>query len=152
MGFLVTVAVLVSAPPSGGAQARLDEARAAIVAAEKARGVDVVEDAWALWKAGWVAEANLAFFGEAARLVEDGKRSLARVELDRAVVAFEKAEHTFDEHRGWAGADVEQAEAAKWHGVVLFELKRHDEANEAWSRAKLLDPTCELTEAMVRPD
>ena len=50
------------------------------------------------------------------------------------------------------GVPQEWAEAAKWHGVALFELKRRDDATRAWSIAKLLEPDSPLTEAMVRPE
>jgi len=66
--FLVTVAVLLSAPPSGGAAARRAEATAALEAAESARGAEVVEDAAELVAAGWTAERNLAFFARGAQL------------------------------------------------------------------------------------
>jgi hypothetical protein len=152
VGFLVTVAVLVVAPPSGGAQARVDEARAAIVAAERTRGVEVVEDAESLVEHGWTAEVNLRFFAEAAALVRDGQRALTRVELQRAEELFALAERIYDEHPHAAGVRAEHAEAAKWHGVAWFELKSKARAEEAWAHAKWLDPTIELTEAMVRPE
>jgi hypothetical protein len=144
--FLVTVAVLVSAPPSGGAAARQVEATAALEAAERACGNDVVVDAERLWNAGWVAEKNLAFFGEAARLVDEGKRKLARVELEAAADAFARAETIYREH----DAGTERGEAAKWRGVALFELKRRDEAAREFGVAKSFG--AELTEAQVRPE
>jgi hypothetical protein len=152
VGFLVTVAVLVSAPPSGGAQARLGEARAAIVKAERARGAEVVEDARSLVQSGWTAEANLAFFAEAAARVQEGHRALARVELERAEEAFAAAERIYSEHAALPGVRIEHAEAAKWHGVAWFELKNKQQAADAWGRALMLDPKVELTEAMVRPE
>lgn len=148
----MTVAVLVSAPPSGGAQARLGEARAAIVAAERARGVEVVEDAADLVEHGWTAEANLRFFAEAAALVRDGQRALTRVELQHAAELFALAERIYDEHPHAAGVRAEHAEAAKWHGVAWFELRSKAMAEKVWAHAKWLDPTIELTEAMVRPE
>ncbi len=148
----MTVAVLVSAPPSGGAQGRLDEARAAIVAAEKARGVEVIEDPMALVNAGWTAEKNLAFFAGGAQLVSDGRRALARVELEKAETLFAASERAYRSRVRRAGVAAEWAEAAKWHGVALYELKRRDQAAEAWSRAKALAPDVQLTEAMVRPE
>jgi hypothetical protein len=150
--FLVTVAVLVSAPPSGGAGARLDEARAAIAAAERARGVDVVEDPEALVAAGWTAERNLAFFARGAQLVSDGRRALARVELEKAEALLGEAERAYEAKPAWPGARAEWAEAAKWHGVALFELKRREPAMRAWARAKGLLADSPLTEAMVRPE
>jgi hypothetical protein len=150
--FLVTVAVLVSAPPSGGAAARRAEATAALEAAERARGATVVSNAQELYERGWIAEKRLAFFGEAARLVEEGKRKLSRVELEAAAEAFEAAETVYSAHKAWDGVASAYAEAAKWRGVALFELKRRDDAMRAFSRAKGFDPATELTEAMVRPD
>ena len=44
------------------------------------------------------------------------------------------------------------SEAAKWHGVALFELKQRDEAMREFSLAKLLEPDSPLTEAQVRPE
>jgi len=150
--FLVTVAVLVTAPPSGGAGARLGEAKASLVAAERARGVDVVEDAAELVAAGWTAEKNLAFFGRAAELVSDGRRALARVELEKAETLLAQAESAYAPELARPGVAEEWADAAKWHGVALFELKRRDEAVAAWGRAKALHPDALLTEAMVRPE
>jgi len=152
VGFLVTVAVLVSAPPSGGAQARLGEARAAIVRAERARGAEVLEDPAALVAEGWTAEKNLGFFGKAAQLVSDGRRALARVELDKAEALLAQAESVYGAESARPGVAAEWALAATWHGVVLFELKRREEANRAWARAKSLVPDEPLTEAMVRPE
>ncbi|HEY2748628.1 MAG TPA: hypothetical protein VGL86_28600 [Polyangia bacterium] len=152
MGFLVTVAVLVSAPPSGGAEARLGEARAAIVAAEKARGVEVLEDPEALVKAGWIGEKHLAFFAEGERLVGDARRALARVELEKAEALLDKAEATYRGHANLPGVRAEWGEAAKWHGVALFELRRRTEALAAWARAKALEPESPLTDAVVRPE
>jgi hypothetical protein len=150
--FLVTVAVLVTAPPSGGAAAHLGEARAALVAAESARGLDVIDDPFALVANGWRAEAQLGFFGEAARLVADGQRKLARVELEAAEQAFAAAEKLYQEHRALPGVCTAWAEAAKWRGVALYELKRRDEARSEFGLAKGLDRATELTEAMVRPE
>ena len=152
MHFLGTVAVLVTAPPSGGAGARLGEARAAVAAAERARGVDVIEDPPAMLAAGWTKETNLAFFARGAQLVADGRRALARVELDKAEALLAEAEHVYEPKTAWPGAKAEWAEAAKWHGVALFELKRTQAAMEAWARAKGLSPDSPLTEAMVRPE
>lgn len=152
MHFLVTVAVLVQAPSSGGASARLGEARAAIVAAERARGAEVIEDPEALVAAGWTAERNLAFFARGSELVSDGRRALARVELQNAEALLAAAEKVYEPERARPGVDAEWADAAKWHGVALYELKRRDEATEAWRRAKALYPDTMLTEAMVRPE
>lgn len=152
MHFLVTVAVLVAAPPSGGAGARLGEAKAALVAAEAARGADVVDDPAALAAAGWTAERDLAFFARGARLVDDGRRALARVELDKAAERLDAAERVYAPELARPGVAEEWAEAAKWHGVALFELKRRDEAAQAWGRAKALFAGAMLTEAMVRPE
>lgn len=148
----MTVAVLVSAPPSGGAGARLDEARAAIVKAERARGTEVLEDPAALVDEGWTAEKNLAFFARGAQLVSDGRRALGRVELEKAEALLAEAESVYENERLRPGVAADWALAAKWHGVVLFELKRRDEANQAWARAKSLMPDEPLTEAMVRPE
>jgi hypothetical protein len=150
--FLVTVAVLVYAPQSGGAGARQAEATAALVAAERAAGADVVEDPYALLAKGWTAEKNLAFFAHGAQLVTDGRRALAHVELERAEKLLAEAGRLYREHVATPGVPQEWAEAAKWHGVALFELKRRDEATRAWSIAKLLEPDSPLTEAMVRPE
>jgi len=149
---LVTVAVLLSAPPSGGAAARRAEATAAVIAAEEARGVDVVVDPGALLERGWMSEKRLAFFGEAARLVDDGRRKLARVELDAAEQAFARAEALYEGHEALPGVRSSWAEAAKWRGVALYELKRREDAVRAFARAKGLDAATELTEAMVRPE
>jgi hypothetical protein len=150
--FLVTVAVLVQAPTSGGAGARLGEARAAVAAAERARGADVLEDADAMLAAGWTAERNLAFFGRGARLVADGRKALARVELEKAEALLAEAERAYESKTALPGARAEWAEAAKWHGVALFELKRREPAARAWARAKALSPESPLTEALVRPE
>lgn len=146
----MTVAILVSAPPAGGAAARRSEATAALAAAARARGADVVADAERLWTEGWVAEKNLQFFGEAARLVDDGRKQLARVELDAAAATFQRAEQLYEQHASVPGVTGPYAEAAKWHGVALFELKRRDEARAEFGVAKALG--AELTEAMVRPE
>lgn len=148
----MTVAVLVAAPPSGGAIARRGEATAALEAAARARGADVVADAAALFARGWVAEKNLAYFGAAARLVDDGHKQLARVELEAAEQTFARAEGILGEHEGEPLVAAAWAEAAKWHGVALFELKRRDEAVRAFARAQALEPATELTEAVVRPE
>jgi hypothetical protein len=150
--FLVTVAVLVSAPPSGGAGARVGEATRALEAAERARGAEVIEDPAALVAQGWTAEANLAFFGRGAQLVSDGRRALARVELDKAEARLADAERLYAPEAARPGVAPEWAEAAKWHGVALFELKRPEDAAREWSLAKRLEPASELTEAMVRPE
>jgi len=150
--FLVTVAVLLSAPPSGGAAARRAEATAALEAAERARGADVVEDPLALVAAGWTAESNLAFFARGAQLVSDGRRALARVELEKAEALFEAAEASYRAEAARPAVASEWADAAKWHGVALFELKRAQDATRAWGLAKRLEPATELTEAMVRPE
>lgn len=152
MHFLVTVAVLVQAPPSGGAAVRLAEAKAAVVAAERARGVDVLEDAEAMLAAGWTKESNLAFFARGAQLVSDGKRALQHVELDKAAALLAEAEQLYAAKDAWPGVRAEWAEAAKWHGVALFELKRAAEAHQAWAHAKALLPESPLTEADVRPE
>ncbi|HEY2749144.1 MAG TPA: hypothetical protein VGL86_31210, partial [Polyangia bacterium] len=152
MHFLVTVAVLLSAPPSGGARARQVEATAALEAAERARGADVVEDPLGLVAVGWTAESNLAFFARGAQLVSDGRRALARVELEKAEALFGDAEATYRPSAARPGVASEWAEAAKWHGVALFELKRAQEAAREWGLAKRLEPASELTEAMVRPE
>jgi tetratricopeptide (TPR) repeat protein len=150
--FLVTVAVLVYAPQSGGAGARQAEATAALVAAERAAGAEVVEDPFALVAAGWTAERNLAFFARAAQLVSDGRRALAHVELERAEGLFAQAEVIFTPEEARPAVRQEWADAALWHGVALFELKRRSDAIDAWKRAKSLYPDTLLTEAMVRPD
>ena len=153
MQFLVTVAVLVTAPPSGGAAARRGAATAALVAAERARGAsDVVVNPLAMLAAGWTAERNLAFFGRGAALVAEGRRALERVELDEAEKRLGEAEAVYAPELGRPGVAAEWAEAATWHGVALFELKRRDEAAEAWGRAKALFTDTLLTEAMVRPE
>lgn len=156
MHFLVTVAVLVYAPPSGGATARKGAAEAALAAAERARGVSVVGDALStarrLQGEGWVAADELAFFGRAAQLVSDGRGALARVELERAEAAFAQAETLLRAELARAGVPTEAATAALWHGVALFELGHRSEAQRAWRRAVALEPTSTLTEAMVRPD
>jgi hypothetical protein len=150
--FLVTVAVLVYAPPSGRAGARQAEATAALVAAERAVGAEVVEEPLALVAAGWTAERNLAFFARGAQLVSDGRRALAHVELERAESFFAKAEAEYTPEAARPGVRQEWAETALWHGVALFELKRRPDATEAWKRAKALYPDTLLTEAMVRPE
>jgi hypothetical protein len=150
--FLVTVAVLVHAPTSGGAGARLAEAKAAVVAAERARGVEVLEDPEAMLAAGWTKETNLAFFARGGQLVTDGRRALARVELEKAEALLAKAEDLYGTKTARPGARAEWGEAAKWHGVALFELKRAPEAQQAWARAKALLPESPLTEAVVRPE
>jgi hypothetical protein len=148
--FLVTVAVLVQA--SDGASARRDEAIAALEAAARARGADVVDDALELWRQGWTAKESLAFFADGTRLMNEGRQALARVELSRAEDFFASAERVFHEHERWPGAQAEEAEAAKWRGVARFELKMRRQANDSWASAKQLEPTIQLTESMVRPD
>ncbi|MCA1665123.1 MAG: hypothetical protein LC659_12785, partial [Myxococcales bacterium] len=148
----MTVAVLLSAPPSGGAAPRRAQASAALEAAERARGADVVGDPLALVAAGWTAEANLAFFARGAQLVSDGRRALARVELEKAEALFGAAETIYRDEGARPGIASEWAEAAKWHGVALFELKRAPEAARAWALAKRLERGSELTEAAVRPE
>ncbi len=148
----MTVAVLVQAPASGGAGARLGEARAALVAAEQARGLDVVTDPLALLERGWIAEKRLAFFGEAARALEEGRRKLARVELEAAEAAFARAAALYEPHADLPGVRALWSEAEKWRGVAAYELKRRDDARGFFGVAKWLDGDAELTEAMVRPE
>lgn len=152
MHFLVTVAVLVSAPPSGGAEARRSEAEHTLAAALRAGGADVVEDPVAAVRQGWTAKQHLAFFARAAALVGEGRAALARVELARAETLMAEAEAIYAPELGRAGVRDEWAEAAKWHGVALFELKRREEALAAWRRARSMARETELTEAMVRPE
>jgi hypothetical protein len=149
--FLVTVAVLVQAP-SGDAAARQSEAEHALVAAERARGADVVDDALGLYRQGWTAKRHLDFFSRGAGLVSDGRAALARVELARAEKLLADAEAIYEPEAARPGVRQEWAEAAKWHGVALVELKRRDEAIAAWQRARSLEPDTQLTDAMVRPD
>jgi hypothetical protein len=152
VGFLVTVAVLVVAPPSGGAAGRLGEARAAIVAVETTRGLDVIENPFEMLKQGWVAEKYLAFFRDADRRYQEGRQKLARVDLQGAEEAFRRAEEIYKEHLDQTGVRTVCAEVAKWRGVALYELKRRDAALGEFGVAKWLDPSVELTEAMVRPE
>jgi hypothetical protein len=102
--------------------------------------------------AGWTKEKNLAFFARGAQLVSDGRRALARVELEKAEALLAEAESAYASKLTWPGAGAEWAEAAKWHGVALFELKRVQEAQHAWAGAKALLPESPLTEAVVRPE
>ena len=152
MHFLVTVAVLVYAPLSGGAGARRAEATAALAAAERGAGAEVVDDPVGLWERGWTTEAALEFFARAARLVGEGRSNLARVELEQAEAALTRAEKIYAAELWRPGVKPEAAEAAKWHGVALFELKRREDANAAWQRAKELEPLTRLDESMVRPE
>lgn len=156
MHFLLTVAVLVYAPDSGGARARRGEAEQAIAAALRADGADVVVDAAAAATAararGWVDRGELGFFARAAAHVVAGRQALTRVELARAESELDAAERLYAPELGRPGVAAEAAEAALWRGVALFELGRRAEAERAWRRAALLEPTTELTEAMVRPD
>jgi hypothetical protein len=147
--FLVTVAVLVHAP-SGEAGKR--EAEHALVAAERARGADVVEDPVAAMQQGWTARRHLDFFARGRMLVGDGRAALSRVELARAEKLLSDGEAIYEPEAARPGVRQEWAEAAKWHGVALVELKRRDEAIAAWQRARSLEPDTQLTEAMVRPD
>lgn len=153
----MTVAVLVYAPQPGAAGVRRAEATAALVAAERANGADVVEgDALALaaaaLAAGWVDERQLAFFARGAQLVTEGRRALAHVELERAESLLGEAERVYAPELWRPGARTEAATAALWHGVALFELGTKEEAQRAWRRALALEPATLLTEAMVRPD
>ena len=103
----MTVAVLVYAPQPGGAGARRAEATAALIAAERANGADVVEgDAIALGEGALAAETMLA-----------------------------EAERVYAPELWRAGARGEAATAALWHGVALFELGTSEEAQRAASSA-----------------
>ena len=63
------------------------------------------------------------------------------MELEKAEALFGEAEAIYRAEAALAGrAASEWAEAAKWHGVALFELKRRDEAAAAWGLAKALQP------------
>jgi hypothetical protein len=153
--FLVTVAVLVYAPPGGGAVGHETEAVRALEAAARARGAAVVErplaEARVAHRAGWAAEAKFAFFKRAAEAMADGAKALARVELERAERAFGQAEAVYAPELRLPGVRVLAAGAALWRGVALFELGRLSAAQAAWQRAAVLDPSVRLTEAMVRP-
>lgn len=152
MHFLVTVAVLMQTPDSAPEAKTIRRATAELEAAERTRGADVIEDPVAAVAAGWTARRNLAFFARAAAVVSDGKLALARVDLARAEQLFADAEQIYAAEAARPGVRDEWAEAAKWRGVALFELKRRDEAATAWQRAKALARDVELTEAMVRPE
>src|SRR5690349_12297590 len=97
----VIVSVLVYAPPSGKAGARLGDAAQALRQALRAKGHEVVEGAIDKARAerarGWVADRTLAFFGEGRAQLEEGRRALERVELAQAEAAFARAEKIYGE-------------------------------------------------------
>ena len=132
----MTVAVLVSAPPSGGAAARVGEARAALAAAERGRGVEVIDDPEALLAAGWTAERNLAFFARGAQLVSDGRRALARVELDKAEAFFAEAVGLYQPHVSLPGVPQEWAEAVEMAGRGAVRAQATRRSSEGFWRGE----------------
>src|SRR5947209_4221187 len=121
-------AVLVYAPPQGGAQGELPRVAAALKSALKARGAEVLDGAIDRAKAdaqsGWVPESQLRFFGEARRAIDEGRKAMVRVELEQAEAAFERAERILLTHLEVTGAPTLEAGAALQRGVALFELLR----------------------------
>jgi hypothetical protein len=152
----ILLALLVYAPPSGRAAGDLVAAAAALRAALRAGGAEVMEGAIDRARAeqarGTVPAAELAFFARGAALVDEGRRALERVELERAEARLADAERVYAVEVARPGVAALYSEASLLRGVALFELGRATEARQAFRRAAALEPTAQLTEASVRPD
>ena len=150
------VVLFTYAPPSGHAADRLAQATQALARAVRASGVEVAEGAVAKAEetraAGFEPEATFAFFAGGRRALDDGRSALERVELDRAVAAFGRAEAIYGAHLDRPGAATLDSDAALGRGVALFELGRSDEAATAFQKARALEPAALLTTEIVRPD
>ena len=156
MHTLVVLAVLVYAPPTGHGGKRLPEAAQALKRALRAGGAEVMDGAIELGRKeharGWVPREKLAFFAKAGALVDDGRRALERVELDRAEALLGRAERIYEVELARPGVPSLMSAVVLARGVALFELKRGAEAARAFRRAVALDGAAQLTEATVRPD
>ena len=156
MQSLLVLAVLVYSSPATKGGPKLSEVADALKEALRAGGAEVVDGAVDKARAeharGWVSEAALGFFAEARAAVDEGRRALERVELEKAEAAFARAEQLYANELARPGVAPLSSGAALQRGVALFELGRATEARRAFQRAVALDGAAQLTEAMVRPD
>jgi hypothetical protein len=153
---VAVLAVLVYAPPSGGAQARAAQVGQAVgraLAADGSEAIDgAIDRALAVVAHGWVNENELRFFARARAAEDQGRRHLERVELEHADEALGRAERLYEAELARPGVAPLWSQVALLHGVALYELGRAVEARAAFRRAVALEPSATLTEATVRPE
>src|SRR5581483_9942739 len=90
--------------------------------------------------------------GAVRELLSEGRRRLARVELEQAEAILQDAVDRGQGLIGLSGGVGLYAELLRWHGVALFELRRPAEASREFRRALTIVPAVGLTAADVRPD
>jgi hypothetical protein len=94
-----------------------------------------------------VRTGAFAPLAEARKLVAQARKQDLDVEFDTAEASLAKAIAIFEQH---ADAREELADAWIWRGIVAFHAKR--DSQQAFARARQIDPDRRLTRFEVHPD
>ena len=129
-----------------------------VIASLHKRGVEVTSralpSARAARRAGWRTASELAFFAEAARIMDTARLAREQVELEQALALYDQASHLYDAPLAACVPGVRElvADLELERGTVLVELGRATEARVAFGRALDLAHDLTLTETHARPD